>query len=295
MDGRGVRLAVASGPLPGDVDDVDEHVVRAVAELGFTGVHVHFGETTGESPADLTSERCRRAGARFAEHGVEIFCGWGWNARLVAWDETERSEQVALLAESLRVASDLGAEMIVTGSGSHNLRGGYWPHRDNHARGSKKQLIRSLAEVAPRAEELGVAIALESHCATTLRSPEETREVIDTVNSPAVRANLDPKNFIADLASLWHFDVILDRTFDALAEVAVSGHVNDAYAEDRLVVHISETVLGHGDLNIADYLTRFEASLSDSYMVLEHLPAALVPQAKLNLDRLLAEAGVTPW
>ena len=55
------------------------------------------------------------------------------------------------------------------------------------------------------------------------------------------------------------------------------------------------TVLGHGDLNIADYLTRLEASLSDSYMVLEHLPAALVPQAKLNLDRLLADAGVTPW
>lgn len=65
MDGRAVRPAVAGGPLPVDVDDVDEHVAHAVAELGFTGVHVHFGETTGESPTDLTSERCRRAGARF--------------------------------------------------------------------------------------------------------------------------------------------------------------------------------------------------------------------------------------
>jgi sugar phosphate isomerase/epimerase len=77
--------------------------------------------------------------------------------------------------------------------------------------------------------------------------------------------------------------------FDALAEVAVSGHVKDVYAEDRFVLHLSETVPGDGELDLAAYVRLFARRLPGRYLFVEHLPAALVPRARDAIDRLCAE------
>ena len=85
----------------------------------------------------------------------------------------------------------------------------------------------------------------------------------------------------------------LDRVFAALAGVATSGHVKDVYAEERLVVHLSETLIGDGSFPIASYLRRFEQALPDAYLIVEHLPEELVAQAKAALDELCAEERIT--
>ncbi|MDX6510904.1 MAG: hypothetical protein QOE36_408 [Gaiellaceae bacterium] len=73
-----------------------------------------------------------------------------------------------------------------------------------------------------------------------------------------------------------------------------SGHVKDVYAEERLVVHLSETVIGDGCFPIASYLQRFERALPDAYLIVEHLPEELVAQAKAALDGICTERGITP-
>jgi sugar phosphate isomerase/epimerase len=133
-------------------------------------------------------------------------------------------------------------------------------------------------------------LVLEPHILTTLDSPERVREIVEAATSPFVRVNLDPANFVADLATLWDSSRLMDRMFDALAEVAVSGHVKDVRVEDGFVLHLSEAAPGDGQLDLATFVRLFAQRLPGRTLFLEHLPAEKVPAAKTTLDRLLAKA-----
>jgi sugar phosphate isomerase/epimerase len=137
-----------------------------------------------------------------------------------------------------------------------------------------------------------VTLALECHVLTTLDTPERVREIVDAVASPLVRVNLDPVNFVGDLPTLYDSDALVERIFAELGHLAVSGHVKDVYPEDRLVLHLSETIPGDGEFDLRAYLRRFEEHLPDRYLFVEHLPEELVPRAKSILDGLLAELGI---
>ena len=97
-------------------------------------------------------------------------------------------ESVEDAADSLRAAAALGTRCLVVCSGA---RAG---HTFNHA----KRLVQSaLVELAPLAEELGVAMALEPMhpgCAaqcTFLNSLDDAMEIIEAVKRPQVRLLLD--------------------------------------------------------------------------------------------------------
>lgn len=287
-----MRVGLSGGPLPYAIDHVDERLAAKVSDLGFTGVATHFGYDQGISPRDLDRTRCQRARTVLSAYGIRIVQSWTWGANLIHPDPTERRRQVRHLAEAMRVAADLGAAMVVGGSGSHNPRGPYWPHRENHTTAARERLIDSLREAAKVGEQYGVVLALEGHVMTTLDSPERVSEIVRAVGSPAVRVNLDPVNFVADLTHLYDSTRLVARVFDLLGDLAVSGHVKDVYAEDRLVVHLSETVLGDGEFDLRAYLTHFEQLLPDGYLFIEHLPEELVSRAKGVLDDLARELGM---
>lgn len=287
-----MRVGVSDGPTPFDPDQVDERVAAKIHELGFSGVATHFGYGLGVAPADLTTARCRRARDVLAAYGIRIVQAWGWSANLIHPDPAERRRQVALLGAAARVAADLGAAMVIVGSGSHNPRGPYWPHRDNHAPDTQERLVASLREAASAAEHHGVVITLEGHVLTTLDTPERVRDIVQAVGSPAVRVNLDPVNFVGDLPTLYASTQLLTHVFEVLGDMVVSGHVKDVYAEDRLVLHLSETVLGDGEFDLRTYLTLFEKRLPDAYLFIEHLPEELVARAKGAFDDLAGELGI---
>lgn len=276
-------VGLSGGFVPTDPDAFDDRVAARIAGLGFTRLTVHFGAGLGLEPADLAADRCRRLRETAAAHGLEIEQSWGFGANLVR--DAGAPER---LGAAMRVARDLGADGVVGGAGTMAAPSGYAPHPDNHTAETRARLVARLREVAARAEETGVALVLEPHVCTTLESPEIVRELVDAVGSPLVRVNVDAANLVPDLRTLWDSTAHVERCVDVLADVAVSGHVKDVYAEDALVVHLSETVIGDGALDLAAYVRRFGERLPGRTLYVEHLPAALVPRAKAALDALLA-------
>jgi sugar phosphate isomerase/epimerase len=278
-------VGLAGGFVPVDPDAFDDRTAARIAGLGFTRLTAHFGAGLGLQPDALDAERCRRLRELAATHGLEIEQSWGFGANLVA--DPAAPER---LAAAMRVARDLGATGVIGGCGTMAAPSGYAPHPDNHTAETRRRLVARLREVAARGEDAGVACVLEPHVCTTLESPEVIREIVDAVGSPFVRVNLDPANLVSDLRTLWDSTAHVERCVDVLADVAVSGHVKDVYAEDALVVHLSETVIGDGLLDLGTYVRRFAERLPGRTLYVEHLPASLVPRAKAALDALLAAA-----
>lgn len=283
-----MRIGVAGAIVPRDLRAVDDRLAAKLVGLGIAGVGTHF---QGD-PATLTREELRRARDVFAAHGIAIVQSWGWQQPLVSADETTRRAAARTLGHAVRVAAELGAQSVLSGPGSRNPRGPWHPHRENHSVGAEDALVRSLREVASACEEYGVPIALECHVTSTLDSPARVRQVLDRVDSPWIKVSLDPVNFIGDFPTLWDNTPLLNELFDLLGPAIAAAHIKDVYAEDRLVVHISETVPGDGVLDFATFFRRFEALLPGGYGLVEHLPESLVPQAIAHVRRTLTELGL---
>ena len=287
-----MRLGVAEGPVPHDPAQVDERLGAKLRELGVDGVFAHFGYGSGAAPDDVDHAVFERARDLLQMHGVRVVQSWGWDVNFVHPDRDVRARHLDRFRSALTIAELLGADGVTMGCGSHNPRGLYWPHPENHTTQSQARLVASLKEAGAMAEQRGLVIALENHVMTTLDSPERVRDVLSSVDSPAVRLNVDPVNFVSDLEALWNSTDLVNRIFDCIGEYAVCGHVKDVYAEDRLVVHISETFAGDGEFDLHTFLRRFEATLPDGYLFLEHLPEELLPRAKRHIDMVLAELGI---
>ncbi len=283
-----MRIGVAGAIVPRDLDQLDDRRVARLAELGLTGVGTHF---QGD-PATLPREALRRAHDLFAAHGIAIVQSWGWQQPLVSADEGLRRIAARTLGQAVRVAADLGAGMVLSGPGSRNPRGPWHPHPENHSQGAEDALVRSLTEAAKACEEYGVPIALECHVTSTLDSVKRVRRVLDRVGSPWIKVSLDPVNFIPDFPTLWDTTPLLHDLFDTLGPDIAAAHIKDAYAEDRLIVHISETVPGDGHLDFATFFRRFEELLPGGYGLVEHLPDSLVPQAVAYVRGKLTELGL---
>ncbi len=144
------------------------------------------------SEIDLeTPESALEALARHAaDHGIAIVssCGAGGKpANLMTDDEALRRESLESSKAMLRVAKALGADTVL-----HTLGGRPTPQLYYHV--AYANALRSLQELAPTAEQLGVSIALEYVWNGFLTSPLEMAQFLAQVASPAVGFYFDPGN-----------------------------------------------------------------------------------------------------
>lgn len=283
-----MRLGVAGAIIPRALSDMTDEVAARLAELGFTGVGVHFAG----DPEAMPGAELARVRDLLAAYGIRVAQSWGWQQPLVHQDAEVRARGVARLRHAVRVAADLGAETVMSGPGSRNPRGPWSPHPDNHTPEAEDALVSSLQEAAAACEAHGIPIALECHVVSTLDSPARVQRVLERVGSPWIGVSLDPINFIGDLPTLYHSTDLVNELFDRLGSNILGAHVKDAYVEDRLVVHISETVPGQGLFDLDTFFRRFEATCPDGYALVEHLPDHLVPQAAEHVRGRLQRLGI---
>jgi sugar phosphate isomerase/epimerase len=275
------------GLLPHRPGDVSPAHVRTLRGLGFSGASLSLG-VPGEVPeADL-----RHAREVLAAGGIRVAQANASYPPLVHPDAAARGRAVELVKRACAQAATLDAVYLLVRSGSVNLGGNYYPHRENHSQETADRLIDSLRRVARAAEAEGVVLGLECHVITTLESPERVRQIIDAVGSPALRYNADPVNFVASFADAYDTTAVLHRVFEHLGPFVVSAHVKDVRLGDRLVVHIDECAPGEGIFDLTAFMRLYEAQLPDGYALIEHLPDAKIPAAKAALDGVLERAGI---
>jgi sugar phosphate isomerase/epimerase len=227
-----------------------------------------------------------------AQQGIRIIQFWGNYETIISPDESVRKSGVNTAQEIIRVAADLGADMVGIRPTSLNPRGAWWPHPENDSPVTEERLIRSLREIASASEKHGVPIALECHVTSTLNSATSVRRIVEAAQSQWIKVNMDPVNFINDIRSAHHTTELVNDLFDILGPYIAAAHIKDVYVEDRHVVHISETIPGDGIFDFDTFFRRFEALLPEGYGFIEHLPESQIPQANIFVMEKLTQLNI---
>ena len=268
------------GVIWSDWTDVTYELVAVARELGFRGMGAHL-----TVPAStISDELAATVRSCIDGNGLEFLQLWGPYPSLLGADDEERRRGVEGARDLVRLAQRMGVPASGIRPTSHNPRGDWWPHPENHSRTSEDRLVRSVDEVLEVAVPAGVEIVLETHATSTLDSADRVKRVIERTDPAHVKVNIDPANFVSDLATAFDPTPMIHEMFDVLGEHCATVHVKDFYLEDRFIVHISETIPGSGMMDLDTVLERTAALGPDTYAIVEHLPLGQIGQAKRFLS-----------
>ncbi len=170
---------------------------KAAGDAGFEAFEPTL-EAKGELAVSTGETACRKLGDRIRETGLEVAslaCGLFWQASYTSPDPADRARAKEWTIAGLDRARWLGTDalLVVPGLVSHFEQ----PTRPVTGYAEALDLaFEALRELAPEAEDRGVAIAIENVWNQFLLSPVEMRDLIDRVNSPGVKAYIDVGNVL---------------------------------------------------------------------------------------------------
>lgn len=283
-----MRLGMSGAFLPGRMDDFTEETARRIRDLGFSGCFTRFTDDPFQTPP----ARANRVRDLLAAHGLRMYQAIGYRPPLIHPDETVRRQAAQVLGAAVRLTKELGCRGTHTGPGSLNPRGAWFPHPYNWTPQARDQLIKSLREVAPVAEDCGVYVGMEGHVLVTLDSAATMAEVLRAVDSPMIRCDLDPVNWITR-ETVYDTGKAITGMADTLGDLIIGGHAKDVTIEDRLVLHLSECPAGTGLLEWETFLPRIEALNPDFPLVVEHCSSEELPRISEFLHAKAKELGIT--
>jgi len=164
---------------------------------GFEAIELTVAEE-GQLSLQSTEDDCRRIAADVRDAGLQISSvasGLGWSSPMTSTDPAIAARGIEQTARSLQIAQWLGTDaiLVVPGGVAADFIPGFSGAPYDVAYDSA---LKALTELAPRAEELGVAIAVENVWNQFLLSPLEFRDFLDKIGSDYVKSYFDVGNVV---------------------------------------------------------------------------------------------------
>jgi sugar phosphate isomerase/epimerase len=283
-----MRFGMSGGFLPDDMGALTAEMLRDVRALGFSGIFTRF---RANDPHTTPRQKAEQARQMVADAGLRFFQVTGYWQNLVTPDENQRRDSVRTLQAALRLASWLGARGIDTGPGSMNPDGPWFPHPYNWTAEARRQLVKSLKEAAPAAEEAGVFLSVEGHQLVTLESADVTAEILDEVNSPWVKSDYDSANWITR-ETVFNTGAALEHDFAVLGKHIVSCHAKDIWIENRLALHLQDGCPGKGTMDFRTLFRQIEALSPDNPVIVEGASSEEMAEVGRLFHAIAAELGI---
>jgi sugar phosphate isomerase/epimerase len=281
-----LKIGVA-GLFPSDWAAIDFETCQRVRAAGFSGASVVIAKPLAVQRPDV--QRVKQA-----MDAAQLKCAQanGWYECLINADPALRAEGVRGHQALTRIGRMLDAHCVYVRPGSHNPRGHWWHHAENHSQKTFDVLVESCKQIAKTAEQEGMTLAIEGHVSSTLDSPQRVRDLLSAVGSPALKFSMDPVNFTGTVADVHDTRRVLNALFDALARETAILHAKDCALQDGHVVHIDEVLLGTGTMDYGLLLTRLSQEAPNAYVLIEHLPDEQVPLARKAIGAAAQKVGL---
>lgn len=187
-----------------------EDAIPALAAIGYEGVELTVLERWSTSLESLDSDRKHAIRRLYSEHGVDLPAIAAHSPLTSAQTEIHKQSMWRILGAielALELAPDSPPVINTTVGGEQ----GEWQ--------SKRQLIVDrVGQLCNEAEQAGVLIAMEPHIGSAIHTPVQMIELIEAVESAALRVNFDYSHFLAQ-------GMGLEECVDLLASHTVHTHM----------------------------------------------------------------------
>jgi sugar phosphate isomerase/epimerase len=216
-------------------------LLGAIAKDGWKAVQLAFPKAIKgvESFDDITPEIVSDVKSAATENGIFVAVV-GVYVEPSYLDEAKRKEQIRHLHNALPIVKELGAGCVGTETTGRSADSGI------------SALYKSLEELLPEAERLGVNIGIEPVHRHTLCTPELARQMLRDFSSSSLKIIFDPLNLLSpDLIDtqndLWK------RCLDCFGEYIVAIHMKGASRESDsngmlTYVPFAQSILDHENL-----------------------------------------------
>lgn len=235
----------------------DELFARVSAD-GFAAVQLAYKKCvpTVKSYADITEALVNDTIAAEKAHNIQVAV-LGTYVEL-AINDARRLQNVADFKSQLAVCKALGAGCI----GTETTKMCDQPAGTTREE-AQELLCRSLAEILPVAEELGVTVGVEPVTYHSMNSAAATRHILDTMRSPNLKAIFDLSNLV-DADNVNAQDRIWNDIGELVGDKIVAVHFKgQAFNPDGSLLHTS----------LEDSLTDY----AGAFAMLRQLPQEVLP------------------
>lgn len=235
-------------------DEIDPDLATQLTVLASEGVHyLELRSAWGKNVLDLDTDELRRARNLLDEHGFGVSAVGSPIGK--SQITQPREFELERLERAIRAADILGARLI-------RVFSFYFPPPDPAA--YRDEIVARMAGLAHRAETAGVTLVHENEKDIFGDVPSRCLDLIEGVNSIALRNAFDPANFVQcgvqPMLEAWPL----------LADVTTHVHIKDAVFEDGGV-----RPAGQGDGQVPELLATLAARGYQGFMTLEpHLKVA---------------------
>ncbi len=197
-----------------------EILFERIAEDGFEGVMLAFQKAIAgvSSYDDVTPGHIARVKSALWNNGLALET-LGVYMELGLADEAERQKAVCQFLTGLQVARAMGLSQVASETTSL-----FKQPQGTTPGDAYRCLVRSMEEVLPAAETLGISICLEPVYYHTLSSAKMAKKLLDDMQSPNLQITLDPANLL-DLPDFENQYAVWDEAFDLLGEAVRAVHM----------------------------------------------------------------------
>lgn len=229
--------------------------------------------------SDLTADRCRAIADSYRSAGITIH-SIGVYTNLIHPDEAERQANLEYFEAMMKIARAMGVQQLITEAGHfhsdqpepavpHHFQEDVW-----------RTMVATGKELARRAEAHDATVLFEPFFRGFLASAKRTRVFLEAVDSPRIRALLDPANLLEVND--------LEEMFEQLAP-----WIECLHAKDRKL-HVDRGVpAGQGDLDYERFVTLAAARTPHAPLILEYVGPHDYQQARAHLLQAIRKSGGT--
>lgn len=229
--------------------------------------------------SDLTPARSQAIAETYRSAGISIH-SIGVYTNLIHPDPEERKANLAYFEAMMKVGRRMGVGRFITEAGHYyppepasglpyDFREEVW-----------KTMVATARELAALAERHDAIVLFEPYFGSFFATAKRTRVFLEEVDSPRIRALLDPANLL-ELNDL-------EEMFDQLAP-----WIDCLHAKDRKLHTQRGVPAGQGDLDYRKFVELASQRTPAAPMILEYVGSKDYKQALEHLRKTMREVGVS--
>ena len=282
--GRKVTIGVATNSFHEFTNkQMAEELSRAgvhTAQLFLTQSDSNYWRYNGRNDiSDLTPDRCKEIDQAYKSAGVSLH-SIGVYTNLIHPDEAELKANLAYFEDMFKVGRQMGIDKFITEAGHHESEGPE-PRVATYLLGETwVRMVAVFKQLAAIADGYGATVLVEPYFGSFFASAKRARVFLEEVDSPRIRALLDPANLL-ELNDL-------EEMFDQLTP-----WIDCIHAKDRKLHTERGVAAGLGDIDYPKFVTLAAERTPAAPLILEYVGAKDYQQALAHLRKNMKKVGVS--